>query len=188
MPILAVDQFGRIYETSPDRADGLGYGSSPECVDQQDLTLGSSYLKAQERRRHELVQAHRVQAAQDALDSREAANRARRKAESRRRQEAEAETYNHPRVAESSYLAARSQSMGCESCGGGCGHRTVLSGNGLTANGQTGFRGMSRDQQAIYAAVNGLGNHAHHAVDAEEAEQLRHKIAAERILRMKARR
>lgn len=43
MPILAMDQFGRVYETDPDQPDGSGYKGATPCVEYtKDVVLGGS--------------------------------------------------------------------------------------------------------------------------------------------------
>lgn len=186
MPILAVDSLGRIYSTSPDRSDGLGYGDSPECVGQHDLTLGSAYLKSQARQRDENIRRYRQNQMVDAMD-REALSRQQFVNEARRRsEEAQAKMYENPMLVQAITKKAHQQAMsgaGCE-----CAYETAMSGNAMTANGQNGYRGMSRDQQAIHSAAHGLGRNPAHAVDPVELRQLQHKLEAERILRLKARR
>lgn len=48
MPILAMDKYGRLYETGRDRADGRGFSSHARPVSTSDTTLGAVYLNQQE--------------------------------------------------------------------------------------------------------------------------------------------
>jgi hypothetical protein len=181
MPILAVDQFGRIYETSPDREDGLGFGQRPECVSQGDLTLGAAYLKSQAVRQRELIQLKRDQRAMDAEDATTRAI-AQRSFEARvKRDRAEARMLENPVMREA--LTRKALAMGCD-----CEYSTPMSGNVMTANGQSGWRGMSRDAQMIHHAVTGEGVNTAYQVDPEEELQHRQRVEAERLLRLKARR
>lgn len=179
MPILAVDQFGRIYSTSPDSEDGTGFGNSPGCVDQTDLTLGSAYLKAQARRRQEHLGAHRAQKLSDEVDRINRANaRVRAKAQ-RQKQIGHNEMMLNPgiqRAAQKKALMA-----GCS-----CDYKTSMSGNVMTANGQSGWAGMSRDQQVIHHAVTGMGNNTAHKVDPSEARAHQMRVEATRLMRLNA--
>lgn len=186
MPILAVDKMGRIYQTSPDREDGLGFGYAPECVDQQDVTLGSAYLKAQAQRRNELIKLHRDNQNEDAYEAAMGRQAEMKRQQKARRARAEAHMYENPTLVDAITKRAHAQAM--EGMGCACEYSTAMSGNVMTANGQSGWAGMSRDQQAIHNAVNGIGRDVAHAVDPVEAEQLAQKLNAERILRLKARR
>lgn len=47
MPILAIDKYGRLYESDPDRHDGKGYKGKVPKVNYGDVTLGSAYLKSE---------------------------------------------------------------------------------------------------------------------------------------------
>ncbi|NJM09362.1 MAG: hypothetical protein HC883_00220 [Bdellovibrionaceae bacterium] len=181
MPILAVDQFGRIYETSPDREDGLGYGGRPETVDQQDLTLGSAYLNAQNRRRQELVRSHQSQKIQDHIDEREAAVRAYHQAQARRQIEIDERRNDDHRLRDA--LTKKAVAMGCS-----CEYSTGMSGNVLSANGQSGWAGMSRDQKTLHHALSGMGSNTAYLPDPMEVRQARMNAEANRILRLKARR
>ena len=183
MPILAVDQNGRIYQTSPDRADGKGYGSSPECVNEGDLTLGSAYLKSQKAQREEVLRQRRAQEILDREDEIARYNaKLRRRQQSRRNQhEAEAALNQDSQQA----LIKRSMMNGCT-----CAEPVVtsMSGNGLSHNGRQGWDGMSRDQKTIHHALTGQGSNTAYFSDPIEVEQMRQKAEAERILRLKARR
>ena len=182
MPILAVDQNGQIYVTSADRADGMGYSSSPECVTVGDLTLGAAYLKSQSRQNQSLLHAHRQQRLVDAKEARDATMYRKQIEKEARKARAEDAMYANPETQER--LLRRAVGMngcGCESV------PTGMSGNAMTANGQTGFAGMSRDQQTIYNALTGRGNATAFGVDPVEQEQAQHKMRANRILRSKAR-
>ena len=65
MPILRVDKFGRLYESSRDRADGLGYNRHADAVNVSDLTLDAVYLTQQENQKREALKHRMLSAAQD---------------------------------------------------------------------------------------------------------------------------
>ena len=69
MPILRVDSMGRLYESSPDRADGLGYNGHPEVVSVTDLTLGSVHLKQQAAHRRNVMGERSAVQQQAAIDA-----------------------------------------------------------------------------------------------------------------------
>lgn len=186
MPILALGPNGQLYATSPDREDGLGLGYEPECVDQSDLTLGSVYLKAQEQRRAETLRRYRQNQIMDAKDNAFQMRSRMIAFAKQKRDAAEARMYENPDMVEAITKKAHAQAMAGAHCP--CEYRTQMSGNAMTHNGQSGWRGMSRDQQAIHHAVTGMGYNVAHAADPEEVRQLQHKLEAERILRVKARR
>lgn len=181
MPILAVNQFGQIYETSPDREDGGGYGGSPECVSQGDLTLGAAYIKSQAARQQELLKQRRDNKYLDAKDAttRMIAFAAAKNAKAKNA--AEARLLADPKVQKAA--TQKALNMGCS-----CEYSTPMSGNVMTANGQKGWAGMSRDQQVIHYAVTGQGSNVAHRADPAEVAQANQRAQAERILRLKARR
>lgn len=183
MPILALGPNGKIYQTSPDRADGLGFGCAPQVVEQQDLTLGSAYLKSQDRRRQELIRAHQNQQILDAQSARAQEVALRKQAEARRRQAAEARMYENPDLVNAVTKRAIMNGMGCSGE-----YSTAMSGNVLTSNGQSGWRGMSRDQKTIHHAITGAGANTAFRPDPEEMRQKQMMKHAENSLRMKARR
>lgn len=180
MPILAVNEYGQIYQTDPDREDGLGFGYAPECVDQGDLTLGSAYLKSQGVRQQELLQLRRDQRM---LDREDAIIRAR--AQAQKKLEMEKEMAQHrmmenPRMQEA--VLRKALSMGCP-----CEYSTPLDGNVFSANGMNGRNGMSRDQRVIHDVAFGRA-HGAYKVDPVEARQHEERIRAQRLLRLNARR
>ena len=188
MPHLAVNQFGQIYMTSPDRDDGMGYGGSPQTVQQGDLTLGAAYLKSQAARTRELLQYKRNQAHRD----RQALMGAARQEQKRRVLAAEEARKNRIhddpmlRKAVTTMAAKQYQMKGAMGCG--CDYKTQLGGNVASANGMSGFAGKTRDEQTIHAVISGFGAKQARPVDPVEARQHQMKVDAERIMRLKARR
>lgn len=178
MPILAMDQYGRIYQTSPDRADGLGYGCSPESVPQGDLTLGSAYLKAGAERTAELIRRKRQQDILDHQERQQKIANFNRVQIGKRQAEMEERSLDNPEI--QATARKKALAMGCE-----CEYKTSMSGNVMTANGQSGWAGMSRDQQTIHHALTGMGNNTAHRVDPVEAEMFRQNQEAMRIIRLK---
>ena len=150
MPILRVDQFGRIYESSPDREDGLGYKGHATPVSQGDLTLGSAYAKSNKALNEQVMREKRLRKAEDAQAAQQR-EVARRKAMANRIKAASDQKLRDNESYQN-YLKGKAISMGCP-----CTLDNKLSGNGLTANGRTGIAGMSRDQQAIHRAYHGMG-------------------------------
>ena len=69
MPILKVDSHGRLYESSRDRADGLGYSGHAEPVSVSDLTLGSVHLKHQAAHRRKVMGERAAIEQQAAIDA-----------------------------------------------------------------------------------------------------------------------
>lgn len=180
MPILAVNQFGQIYQTDPDREDGLGFGYAPECVDQGDLTLGSAYLKSQGIRQQELLKLKRNQTL---LDQQDAIIQKRGEAKKRaaiKRDMAQARMQENPAMKEA--ITRKALSMGCS-----CEYSTRMSGNVLTANGQSGVKGMSRDQRVIHDVMLGK-SHGAYRTEGDEMEQHKHRVEAQRRLRLMAKR
>lgn len=182
MPRLAVDQFGQIYETSPDRDDGMGFGSRPECVAQGDLTLGSAYIKTQSTRQQELIKLRRDNKAMDAEDemTRRIAQTDRNR--QRHKEMAEIRMNQSPQVREAVLRKALTDNSDTGE------YSTPMSGNVMTANGQSGWKGMTRDQQTIHHVTMGQGHNVAHRVDPVEEEQRNQRLQAERILRLSARR
>lgn len=181
MPILKVDSMGNLYTSSPDREDGGGYGESPECQSQGDVTLGSAYLKAGAERTRSLLKSRQDQQWLDNHDMRmKEIGRANRQIKLRNDQAIDMMSRN-PKVKEA--VTKQALAMGCP-----CEYSTPMSGNVMTANGQSGWAGMSRDQQTIHNAITGMGMDTSFGVDPVENEQYRHKIQADRLLRLKARR
>lgn len=182
MPILAVNPHtGQLYATSPDRADGLGFGYAPECETQQDLTLGSAYLKANQRRTADLLKSKRQQEIMDRNDRVQSLAKRQQRVNAQQREAKVLAMMEQPEYKEAALK--RAVSMGCS-----CEYSTKMSGNVLTANGQSGFGGMTRDQQVIHHAVYGMGANTAYKVDSVEAEQHRMRQEAQRLLRLRARR
>lgn len=175
MPILKMDQMGRIYQTSPDREDGLGFGASPIPVQHGDLTLGNSYIKSQHRYNDEL-QAEQIKRKKDELQERNLRKQQRLQIAQKRMQEnshlqqLEDENYRH----EVNRLALQ--------MGYSCEYAQPLSGNVMSANGQHGHAGMNRDERAIYNHLHGLPQDAAHKISPSEYNQLLHNQAAKEII------
>lgn len=176
MPILAIDSMGRIYEASPDRADGLGYKTHAQPVTNGDVTLGNVYLKEACRYRDDVLKEKRAMAIEELKDRRVRLERKKAIAEQRRKamledELARNEIYQRNRAREAIQ-------MGCN-----CSvPSTTLSGDGRTANGQRGWNGMDRDQQTIHHAIAGMGhNTAHGANRLEVAQRNFEKQALRRI-------
>jgi hypothetical protein len=180
MPILALNQFGQIYETSPDTEDMTGYGRSPHSVDQQDLTLGNAYLKSQAVRRNAQIGRQQAQEIQDTVDAYNRAVKARRKMEQRLMEEREAEVMSNPALKQQVLKQAVMQGCKCE-------ETRPLTGNVFSANGMSGWAGMTRDQQAIHHVLSGMGNNVAHALDPMEARQAQMRDYANHVMRSKAR-
>ena len=68
-----------------------------------------------------------------------------------------------------------------------CEYKTPMSGNVMTANGQSGWAGMNRDQQTIHHVLSGMGNNVAYALDPIEAKQAQMNEHAKNVLRTKAR-
>lgn len=181
MARLAVDQFGQIYETSPDRDDGLGYGSRPEPVSQGDLTLGAAYLKSQSARQMSQVKLRRDNLALDAQDEMTRRIAMNDRARSMQKELSEINMIRSPQVREA--VLRQALSGGCE-----CEYSTPMSGNVFTANGQSGWAGMTRDQKTIQHVTMGQGHNVAHRVDPLEERQFQERAQADRILRLSARR
>lgn len=180
MPILAVNQFGQIYQTDPDREDGLGFGYAPECVEQGDLTLGSAYLKSQNVRQNDLIKLRRDQQQLDREDEYMRAQERAKRNEAYRRDTAQLRMLENPQMKMA--VLRKAHSMGCE-----CEYSTPISGNVMTANGQAGYKGLNRDQRVLQDVAAG-NTHTAYKADPEEVRQHQERIAAQRLLRLKARR
>ena len=180
MPILAVNQFGQIYQTDPDREDGLGFGYAPECVDQGDLTLGSAYLKSQGIRQKELLRLKQNQAQLDREDAVMKKREKEQKLMNEKRDMAQFRMQENPVM--KAAITRKALSMGCS-----CEYSTPVSGNVMTANGQSGSRGLTRDEKVIRDVMMGK-SHSAYQVDPAEHEQHRQRIEAQKRLRLMARR
>lgn len=183
MPILAVDKFGRIYQTSPDREDGLGIHEYPEACDQQDMTLGNAYLKS-EARRNDGVMRNRLQ--QRMMDAEEAAYEQKMRAEYRSK--LRREMLHEAIMAENEELQQnrlrKALQMGCA-----CDYSQGVTGNVMSANGQFGEKGLSRDERTIKHALNPAKYPSNPAfgVDPAEEEQHRNRMAAYQVLQKRSR-
>jgi len=171
---------GRLYSSSPDREDGGGYGGHPECVTEGDLTLGSAYLKSQASRRESVLKLRRDQRQLDQDEHAQKIQNHELQQRFRRKEAAEARMLDNPEMREAGVRKAIA--MGCS-----CEYKTPMSGNVMTANGLSGFAGMSRDQQTIHSVVSGHGSGTAFGADPEEVKQHRMKMEAERHLRLKSR-
>ena len=173
MPILAVDQFGQLYETSPDRADGKGYKGHATPVAQADVTLGNAYLKAQKQYNAQVAKEKQIQAHLDRQDAIKMARLNQEKVRLRdQRAMSQGLSQNQDYQQAQLRKAVQSGKMGAS-------HDSsyILSGNGMTANGRSGWHGMTRDQKVIHHHMSGLGAKptVAHQVDPHELNQARLK-------------
>lgn len=161
MPILKIDSMGRIYQTSRDSEDGSGYGGHAVPVSQGDVTLGASYIKAAHAHQESILRDRRIRRLEDASLEKQKHEARLRAAKARSR------AMNEQRLLENEayqeMLKRKAVSMGCS-----CTVDHKISGHGLTSNGQRGFAGMSRDQQAIHRHLMGEKLDSSFMVDAKE--------------------
>ena len=181
MPILALDQYGRIYETSPDRMDGLGYKSHARPVGHGDLTLGNAYLKSQAAYQSDVLRERQAMAAEARADQIQRLNQIKRDAKERQRAAEENAMMQQPERKKLQTLKALRMNGQC-SC-----PTNEISGDGLTANGQRGYAGMNRDQQVIHQHLAPGAMSAAHPVDPMEVYQARMKDEANRYILANAR-
>ena len=170
MAILAMGKDGKVYVTSPDREDGGGYGHHPKKVQSRpDLALGSAYKKANEQWQKDVINLRRTRMGDIARENEAAELRAiKARVEQERRLIAE-KLQRDPQYREA--MTRRAAAMGCA-----CSEipSTELSGNGLTANGQQGYKGMDRDQKMIHNNYHGLGDRsANRRVNSDEVAHKR---------------
>lgn len=180
MPILALDHLGNLIETSPDREDGLGYGRSPEMVDQGDVTLGAAYLNAQARRTNEQMRLQTAQRKQDQLDAQRIAASKMKSQLTKVNQARREQIQIDPRVQQAQMKKAVQQKCTCD-------YKSPMGGNVMTANGMSGWAGMNRDQQTIHHVLSGMGRNVAHALDPVEARQAQMRGMAQKAMTMKAR-
>lgn len=176
---LAVDHLGRVYEMSSDRADGLGNGKYPSCQSQSDLTLGNAYLKAQADRRVDLLRKQRQNQIITAQDEINAVRAKQSKAQAQMREDAKALIDQHPVVKQN--LLKKALQMGCS-----CDQSNQMAGK-LTANGETGWNGMNRDQKIIHHELVGMGYDVSHRSDPTQMRNHQMMKRAENLMRIKAR-
>lgn len=151
MPILRVDQFGRLYESGRDSENGTGYNRHAAPVSQGDVTLGAAFLKANKAYQNEVIKNARLRKLEGVIDAQELSQA--RKKLAAERNKAMNEAILAENQAYQTMLKKKAVSMGCA-----CEKlSTPMSGNGMTANGLRGFAGMSRDQQIIHRHLMGLG-------------------------------
>lgn len=183
MPILAVDKFGRIYQTSSDREDGLGINAYPEACEQQDMTLGNAYLKS-EAKRNDMIMRERLQ--QRLMEAEEKSFEAemRNKARSMARKELLEQAIMSSNEELQQNRLRKALQMGCE-----CEYKQGVTGNALSANGQLGEKGWSRDERAIQHALNPskYPRNPAFSVDPSEEEQHRNRMAAYKVLQSRSR-
>lgn len=179
MPILAVDQMGRIYQTSGDRADGLGFGAYPTCESQSDTTLGSAYLKSQARRTAELLNRKRNQAILDKREQQMGQARAMRARQIQNQNMQKHLMMQNPDVRRAVLKQGLKVPNSLE-------YKGPTGGNVMSANGLKGLAGMTRDQQVIHNTVLGLGQAQAHPVDPTLVKINQGREAADRLLRIKA--
>lgn len=154
MPILKVDQFGRIYESSPDREDGGGYGRHATPVTQGDVTLGAAYLKANKNYQDEVLKNAQMRK-MEAEERNRQIHMAKRKAAVLRNQ-----AYNEARLRENEayqqHLTKKALQMGSGCKGMGCG-----------------CENMTRDQKALHAYLSGTGVDSSYMISKTEIAQKR---------------
>lgn len=180
MPILALDQFGKIIETSPDREDGLGYGRSPSCVMEGDVTLGNAYLNAQRLRSAQIMKMKQAQALQDKRDQEKAAMLKKKADEEKRQREAQEKLMRSPLIKNQLVKNALAQKCTCD-------YKGPMGGNVMTANGMSGWAGMNRDQQTLHHVLSGMGQNVAHALDPVEARQAQMREMANKIIHARTR-
>lgn len=180
MPILAVDQFGELYETSADRADGLGYKGHAKKVSQGDVTLGAAYLKSGRDQRNANIKEARMRAEEDRQDQiLKKQYDAQKKARQARIARDEALHDDHRRE---KALMGRALAMGCS-----CDYNTPGVGNVMSSNGQRGWAGMNQSEKAIHHALSGMGTDVSYAPSASEMYQLQMQRKADAEIARQAR-
>jgi hypothetical protein len=151
MPILALDQFGNIHESDRDRSDGKGFNRSPSAVARRDNTLDNSHLISEHQQEADVAYNRAADAVTDAFDRRVSRARAGERQAQAARNARDEDTVNSQSYRE--LMTKRAMGTHDDHCQ--C--TTMMSGHGLTANGQKGYAGMSRDDRAIHKHLNGLG-------------------------------
>lgn len=182
MPILAVNQFGQVYETSPDREDGLGIKDYPSEIQQQDCTLGQAYLKSEAAQRDFVMRERQSRKLEQAKDEARRAEAHRRYASQKRQEAKMGNILNQPDIIQ--HQLKKALQMGCA-----CDYTQGVNGNVMSANGKIGYQGMSRDQQTIHYALNPTkyGTNPAHSVDPEEQRQYEQRMGAYRMLYARSR-
>jgi hypothetical protein len=180
MPILAVDQFGKIYETSPDRADGLGYKGHAPTVSQGDVTLGSAYIKANRDYGLGNVRDARNRQIEDDFEKRER-RQARQEQAALHAKQADDQALLENELYQRSLLR-RAIQMGCSSD-----YTTQMSGNVMTANGRSGWHGMDQTQKVVNRHLAPMGEQVAFRPDPVEVEQARQRARADQVISNQAR-
>jgi hypothetical protein len=168
MPILRVDSMGRLYESSPDRADGLGYGGHAPGVTQGDMTYGATYLKSQQQYQQNVMRDKQMQAAQDRLDAVNRDKLRRQALQNRQREMMQGEFMKNPKVKNA--MIKRGLAMGC---------------NGAGQPGSVTPR-PDQTQQAIKQLMNTGRSNLAGRISKDEALQNAHATQANRIFAQQA--
>jgi hypothetical protein len=178
MPILRVDSMGRLYESSPDRADGLGYGGHAPGVTQGDMTYGATYLKSQQQYQQNVMRDKQMQAAQDRLDAVNRDKLRRQALQNRQREMMQGEFMKNPKVKNA--MIKRGLAMGCNCAG--------QPGAGQPGAGQPGSVTPHPDQtqQAIKQLMNTGRSNLAGRISKDEALQNAHATQANRIFAQQA--
>lgn len=182
MPILAVDKFGQIYETSPDREDGLGIKDYPENAYQLDCTLGNAYLKSEAKQREFALKERQSRKLEEARDMAHRAEQMRRHKAQLQHEAKMGRMMNDPEIHKQQVRRAVQQGCKCE-------YKQGITGNAMSANGLMGYHGMSRDQQVVHHALN-PHKYKHNpafGIDAEEQKQHQMRTEAYRLLSNRSR-
>lgn len=166
MPVLKVDKYGRVYQTGRDSENGTGYGGHAEPVTQGDMTLGAAYLKAQKKQQDEVIRINRIRKIED-HQNRVSAELAHKKAQAKKHK-ARRELGLLDNEAYQLNLQKKALSMGC------CQNSDTI--KGLSANGLSGFAGMTRNEKAIHQHLSGARvSSAHSLTKAELDNRARHE-------------
>lgn len=164
MGYLKVDQMGKIYETSSDQADGSGFKGYAGESGWGDVTLGATYLKASQKQRNENIRNKKMRDIEDKQNEfirmRNEANKIKKSRIARAEQELLDNTQYQDVMMKKALKADNSSE--------------IRQSGGLSANGMSGFAGMTQSQQAIHQHMGTMGTseaRASHGISELEKQQ-----------------
>ena len=150
MPILAIDKFGRYYETDPDSSEGEGCKGVTPMATTGDVSFDGSISSADAFRQRDRYETNAGFAAIDAREEAAAANE--NQLRINRNIRAEEANFNAHRPENMKRLVntgiAQSKMLNSVVAG-----NVGLSGNGMTSNGMVGKAGMGRQEMGAQIAL-----------------------------------
>lgn len=169
MSILRVDKYGRLYQSSRDRADGLGYSHHARPAEQRDLTYGCAHTRGVMGQEWRTMTEREAIATQDRQDQVDRRNHYKKLQAKRRRELTEEYAMDNDLYKRNMLRQALQMGHYCPVA-----ERAKLE------------HRRRHEQMAVSNKMSGMGVDVTHRVDPQEAAQIAHQAKFANILAVQA--